>query len=86
MFAILITEENVSKIWEHQRNLTDKDRFAPDIYLDHKTPWYYIRGFTDSRGMFWNWTALPAFLVTLRFDIDTDKASTDWDLIVRKHP
>lgn len=83
MFAILISEENVSKI-DQVEFLTDKDKTAVRQYLRSKFCWYFVRGYIGVRGELHDWTVIPHYLLRQSFEYDPDKIITDWDQIVRK--
>lgn len=83
MFAILITEENLPKIRETGL-LSQGDEYSLDVYLRSFADWYFVRGYVPLRGEVWDHTVLPRYVLHENFQIDLNKAATDWDLIVRK--
>lgn len=85
MFAIKITEENMEKIKEAMPMLHGPYLRAIEAkYMDRRVPWYFIRGYVDQRGRLHLFNLLPVFILDQHFEIDTEKAKTDWDQIVRK--
>lgn len=85
MFAILISEENLLKIQEHQMELPeDVARYYAPAYLLSKVDWYYVRGLGDIQGAGTTWGCYPEEFFAREFEYDADKIKTDWDQIVQK--
>lgn len=82
MFAILFSEENLGKILEHNETV-DSAPVYPDVYLNHKNDWYYIRGYVTNRGKVVDYAVIPEYLFVKVFDYNPEKIKTDWDIIVR---
>jgi len=85
MFAILISEENLPKIKEHQNSLHSLDeRLYARPYHTSPVNWYYVRGYVDQKGTLVSWTCFPEELFNRLFESNAEKVKTDWDQIVRK--
>lgn len=83
MFAILINQENVAKIpIESFTNPEDLQRTL-NLCLALKRRWYFVRGFVDNRGRFYDWVTLPHYIIEEDYEYDANKIQTDWDQIVR---
>jgi hypothetical protein len=85
MFAILISEENLPRIAEHQETLDPSlAHFIEKPYLSSRVNWYYIRGYVSEVGKPESWAALPEHYLIRGYEFDAEAVKTDWDQIVRK--
>lgn len=85
MQAILISEENLPKIQEHQNGLIESiAHFHPKPYLDSRVNWYYIQGYVNVVNGVANWSAYPESLLIQDYQCDLPKMKTDWNQIVIK--
>lgn len=84
MFAIQITEENLSKIEIDQKNQPIwAQHFVPRPYLNSNVDWYYVSGYVNSAGQLESWAALPFHWIATNFEYNAERIKTDWDQIVR---
>jgi hypothetical protein len=84
MFAILISEENLPKIREHQASLPEsRQHILESVYINVQTDWYYIQGAHDE-NFDASWSAVPQHFLDRMYEYDPEVIKTDWDQIVRK--
>ncbi len=85
MFAILISEENLPKIHEHQATLfKDVNIIYESVYINAAVDYYYVQGLIDQKGNL-SWGAYPEEFFLRNFDcVDINKAKTDWTIVVQK--
>lgn len=84
MFAILLNEENLQKIFDLDPTLNETDKHGIEVYINRPQRWYYIRGYVSSRGGVPTTSILPQYTLDKEFEYNPVKIQTDWDLIVRK--
>lgn len=83
MFAILISEENLPKIQEHQAELPKESaRIYSPAYLNSNVDWYYVRGLHGIQGAGNTWGCYPQEFFSREFEYDADKIKTDWSQVV----
>jgi hypothetical protein len=84
MDAIEITEENLQKIIQ-RIELKPHERVAIETYyLRKERKWYFVTGYYAPWSPPLPWTVLPEYILRSSFEIDFQKAQTEWDQIVRK--
>jgi hypothetical protein len=84
MHGILISKENLPKIWEVE-GLSLTDCQTIENISDHNVAWWvFITGYVDSRGGVHEYTWLPEYILQRNHEFDSEKIKTDWDQIVRK--
>lgn len=84
MFAILISEENLPKIREHQETLpVSQQHILERVYLNAPSNWYYVQGVLDASQNL-SWSAIPQNFLDKLYEHDPNVIQTDWDQIVKK--
>lgn len=81
MFAILIAEENLSKI--EAAEPFKREPLGLSDYLASVKKWYYVTGFVGANDRFYEQIVLPEYVIVKHHQYDPDKIDVDWDQIVR---
>jgi hypothetical protein len=83
VFAIKISEENEPLILDNvpPQHIVEALRLFGN---KRDETWYVISNYINARGALTGWKIFPSFVLKDGFDIDLEKAETDWTQMVRK--